>query len=89
MREPYETLLGQYRDHWALWRFLEGDTPDFVGMAASDLLGSLSTGELVMCNVALAFWNGDRAARIADLAILDDVNRRRVIEALALLEGVR
>lgn len=82
MREPYESLLGQYRSHWHLWPFLEGEDPDFVGIAASDPLGKLSSGELIMCQIALAFWNGDRAARIADLANLDRSNRRRVCDAL-------
>lgn len=89
MREPFETLLGQYRDHWMLWSFLEDDTPDFVRLAATDCLGALSSGEIVMLNVALAFWNGDRTARMSDLAILDDDNRRRVAEAIYIGMGVR
>ena len=82
MREPFETLLGQYRDHWFLWPFLEGDIPDFAGIAAADPLGVLSSGELIMCQIALALWNGDRSARIADLAVLDAENRGRVLVAL-------
>lgn len=91
MREPYETLLGQYRgDHWFLWRFLEGDLPDFAGIAAADAgLGRLSKGELLMVNVALAFWNGDDTAKVADLAILDEDNFHRVIRALEYTCGVR
>jgi len=82
MREPYETLLGQYRSHWLLWPYLEGDLPDFPGIAANDTLGALSAGEIIILNIALAIWNGDRTARIADLAVLDDANRGRVIRAL-------
>lgn len=82
MREPYETLLGQYRDNWFLWPFLAGEVPDFPGIMNAGPLGSLSTGELVMLHVALAFHNGDRTARVADLAGLDDPNLRRVIDAL-------
>lgn len=89
MREPYETLLGQYRDHWLLWSFLEDDAPNFAGIAAADCLGALSTGEMIMLNVALAFWNGDRTARIADLAHLDDENRQRVAEAIYIAAGIR
>lgn len=88
MREPYETLLGGYHDHPYLWRFLEGDTPDFVGLAASDPLGHLSSGELILCNIALAIWNGDRTARIADLGHLDVDTRTRVLDALHLTCGV-
>lgn len=84
MREPYETLLGQFKDHWFLGQFLWLDIPDFAAIAAADPLGRLSTGELILCQVALAFWNGDRAARIADLATLDTDNRLRVARALEL-----
>lgn len=82
MREPYETLLGDYRDHWFLAPYLEGTEPDFVALAAADPLGRLSSGELILCQIALAIWNGDRAARIADLAGLDLHLRRRVVRAL-------
>lgn len=88
MREPYETLLGDFHDHWLLWRFLEGDVPDFAGIMVSGPLGQLSTGELILCHIALAIWNGDRTARIADLAGLDESNRRRVLDALYLTCGV-
>ena len=84
MREPYETLLGQFHDHWFLWRFLQGDVPDFAGLAAADPLGRLSSGELILCQIALAIWNGDRTARIADLAVLDTDQRARVLDALHL-----
>jgi len=84
VREPYETLLGQYRDHWALWPFLEGDIPDWGGMARGDVLQYLSSGETVMIGVALAFWNGNRDVTVADLLrVLDEKNRRRVVLALA------
>lgn len=84
MREPYETLLGEYRDHSFLGRFLQGDRPDFVGLAAADPLGRLSSGELIVCQIALAIWNGDRTARIADLGALDTETRSRVVDALHL-----
>lgn len=82
MREPYDALLGQFHDHWFLGRFLDGDIPDFAALAAADPLGRLSSGELILCQIALALWNGDRAARIADLVGLDTDNRRRVLAAL-------
>lgn len=85
MREPYETLLGPYRDHWLLWPFLDGDVPDWAGIMSAEPLGQLSSGELIMLHVALAIWNGDRTARIADLAALDSEHRRRVIGALAFV----
>lgn len=84
MREPYETLLGQYRDHWLLWRYLQEYKPDFTGLAGEERLTDLSRGEQLMINVAWAFYNGDPTARVADLAILDDENRQRVIDAIRL-----
>lgn len=90
MREPYETLLGQYADHWLLWKHLQGYEPDFAAIANDELLGNLSSGELLMLHVALAFWNGDRTARIADLYALDHENRERIVEAIRLtMEAVR
>lgn len=84
MREPYETLLGPYRDHWLLSRHLRGRVPDWAGLASEDLLGRLSSGEVVMLHIGLAIWNGDRTARIADLALLDFEHRRRALAALTL-----
>lgn len=84
MREPYETLLGQYRDHPLLGRFMEDYDPDFVGLAASEVPLMISAGELLMLHVGLAFYNGDRTAKIADLAKLDEANRERVIDALRI-----
>ena len=84
MREPYETLLGQYRDHWLLARYLEGYEPNWSGLAGEDRLTDLSRGELLMVHVAWAFYNGDPTARVADLATLDDENRERVIDAVRI-----
>jgi hypothetical protein len=84
MREPYETLLGQYRGHWLLWKYLEGYDPDFAGLSGEERLKDLSRGEQLMVNVAWAFYNGDPTARVADLAILDDTNRERVIDAIRI-----
>lgn len=88
MREPFETLLGGYHDHWFLGPFLTGREPDFDGIMAAEPFGALSTGELIMCHVALAIAKGDRTARIADLAGLDDEHLRRVIDALNLCSWV-
>lgn len=83
MREPYETLLGQFHDHWFLGQYLTGTEPNFVGIMDDDLLGAVSTGELILLNIAYAF-EGDRTARVADITHLDDTNRRRVVDALYL-----
>lgn len=86
MREPYETLLGQYRNHWLLGKYIKFQEyePDWVGLAACERLDDLSRGEQLMVHVAWAFYNGDPTARVADLAILDDDNRERVIDAVRI-----
>ena len=89
MREPYATLLNQYRDHWFLAPYLQGELPDFAGIADNPRHVSLSSSELLMLNVALAFWNRDQTAKIADLAILDEDQRHRVVRAIEYTCGVR
>lgn len=84
MREPYETLFAPYRDHRLLGGFLTGDTPDWPGLMDNPKLDSLSSGEITLLWVGLAIWNGDRTARVADLAALDLETRRRVLDALYL-----
>lgn len=85
MREPYETLLGQYHDHWFLWAFLQGDVPDFWPIIQNHAFEALSAGEQTMVMVALAFWNGDESASVADLLRkLDTGSRARVLAALQL-----
>lgn len=77
MREPYETLLGQYRDHWALWPFLEGDDPEFENIITSSAYCACSSGEQVMLRVAHLVWDTNNFAN------LDERNRSRVLVALA------
>ena len=57
MREPYETLLGQYRDHWLFGPYLRGDEPDWSGLAGDPRLDGLSTGEKVLLDFAAAYRN--------------------------------
>lgn len=83
MREPYETLLGQYRDHWLLWKYLEGDEPNWAAMADDPDLLMLSTGEWLMLHAAHA-WRGDDTFRLKDLGKLDDDNRERIAKAIYL-----
>jgi hypothetical protein len=84
VREPFETLLEPFRGHWWVDEHLQGATPDWERILTNPYWNALSSGEAVLLNVALAIYNGDQTARIADLAILDDDNRRRVIRALAV-----
>ena len=82
MREPYETLLGAYRDHWLLGRYLEGDVPNWAGMIDDPQMASLSDGEQLMARIAWCFWNGSGDVLLADLARLDRDNRLNVAQAL-------
>lgn len=84
MRGVFEILLGQYRDHVLLGNYLTADEPDFAALAASDVPMMVSSSELLMLHVALAFHNGDRTARIADIHALDHDNRVRVMDAINL-----
>lgn len=87
MRDPYETLLGTLKSHWWLADYLHGDLPDWGGIARDERMASLSSGEAVLIDIALALCNGDPSARIADIAKLDAVNRCRVVNALYLAYG--
>lgn len=75
MREPHATLLSGLRDHWVLSKYLDGDEPDWAGMAADNRMDSLSVGEKVLLDFAAAWANTQ--------IYLDDDNRYRV--GLALL----
>jgi hypothetical protein len=87
MREPYESLLGGLKDHWWLADFLTDAVPDWQSIAVDPRWNSLSDGEAVLLQIALAIYNGDQSARIADLAKLDAGNRYRAVNALYLAYG--
>lgn len=82
MRQPYATLFAGYENHWLLGPYLQGEVPDWDGIRTDDQRDSLSSGEVTLLWVGLAIWNGDRTARIADLADLDRKTRLRVLAAL-------
>lgn len=84
MREPYETLMGRFRDHWFLWPFLDGEVPDFDGISSAGPLGQLSTGEMVICNLARDIHQHTRTVAVTDLGLLDVETRRQVLDALYL-----
>lgn len=88
MRQPYETLLGQFRDHWVLAPYLQGEVPDWHKLFRDSEnlvpeLDSLSSGEVTLLWIALALWNGNPTARFADLRKLDQSNRMLVAAAVA------
>ena len=85
MREPYRTLFAGYENHWLLGTYLTGDEPDWAGLADEERIDCLSTGEKILLGIAGGF-TGDRTARFADLAGLDDAHRSRVARALLACE---
>jgi hypothetical protein len=82
VREPYATLFGGLEGHWMLGQHLRRDVPDWDAIIADRRWESLSAGEQILVWVGLAIWNGNRTARIADLAVLDQENRERALTAL-------
>ena len=94
MQAPYETLLAPLR------RSIASDALDrapdlglFLQAVKYDddarLYGLLSGGERVLVDVAHALYNGDREARVADLAALDGECLRLVLDAFELLASRR
>lgn len=77
MREPWETLLGQYHGHWYLGAFLEGDTPLLRAIQDNDRWWSLSSGEQAMVAAAAAILRLNECW----LAV-DEDNRARIDLAL-------
>lgn len=82
MQEPYETLLGQYKDNPVVGRFIEGDMPKW-GDIWVEAMPHLSGGEKIMFEVALALYNGHGIARIADIFKVDSDNQKRILNALS------
>ncbi len=79
MKEPWQTLLGQYRNHWFLGAFLEGDTPLVSAIRADERWWALSSGEQAMILVAESILNINQAW----LAV-DEPNRARIDAAIRI-----
>lgn len=79
MKEPWETLLGQYRTNWWLHEYLDGDTPRIQAIKDDERWWSLSSGEQAMLLVAEAMLTINQAW----LAV-DGANRMRIDLALRL-----
>jgi hypothetical protein len=79
VREPWETLLGQYRDHWFLAPFLDGDTPLLRAIQNDDRWWTLSSGEQAMVAAAAAI------VRLNECWLaVDDDDRARIDTALRI-----
>lgn len=83
MREPFETLLGQYREHWMMARYLAGNLPDVEAIQTDDRWNCLSTGEQAMVLAADAILHTNRAL-IGCLEMVDETNQARIHRALRI-----
>ena len=79
MKEPWETLLGQYRDHWFLGDLLDDQAPPVGAIMADERWFALSHGEQAMVLVASAILQINQAW----LAV-DDTNRARIDRAIRI-----
>lgn len=82
MREPYETLLGQYRDDPILGPYLGDDEPDWCGLidlAADPKWHALGTGQRCIIDFAAALKNVRYRC--------DGTTQMRVMVAMQLVAG--
>lgn len=77
----YRTIFAGYANHALLGRYLDSPVPDFSNIY-DDVYSSLSGGEQVLVDIALALYNGDGKAKIADLFLLDKKHQLLVIDAI-------
>jgi hypothetical protein len=78
--EPYDLLLGQYRDHALLSPYLKDSIPTFEYIYP--ILDMLSSEERIMVKVAFAFYSEDRSATVRELLELSDICFDRVVQAI-------
>jgi len=83
MNEPYETLLGHMKDNPVIGKYLDGDVPNWSDIWI-EAMPMLSGGEKIMVEVALAMYNGNGVARIADIFQVDRENQERIVNALRI-----
>jgi hypothetical protein len=82
VNEPYELLLGTYKDHPMIGTFLTGDAPAFEYLYT--IIDMLSTEERIMVKVAFALHAEQQGATVRELLDLSDLMFDRVVEALRL-----
>lgn len=80
MKEPWETLLGQYRGvHWLLAKYLECDVPNIREIQDDPMYMALSHGEHAMVAAAASLL------RINECWLaVDDANRTRIEHAVRI-----
>lgn len=79
MREPWETLLGQFKGRFCIGDYLEGDVPLIRQLKADERYLCLSSGERAMVAVAESIL----AINSAWLEV-DEHNRHRIECALRI-----
>jgi hypothetical protein len=57
VREPYATLFAGFDDHWVFGEHLDGDEPNWAGLATDPRIESISVGEKVLLDFAHAYAN--------------------------------
>lgn len=73
MKEPWETLLGQYRGHWMLNDYVHVDVPNVRAIQMDERWWSLSSGEQAMVMVTASLL------RINECWLaVDEDNRARI-----------
>ena len=75
MKEPWETLLGQYRGHWMLNDYVHDDVPNVRKIQMDERWWSLSSGEQAMVAATAALL------RLNECWLAVDDNNRQRIEA--------
>lgn len=82
MREPYETLLGQYRDDAILGQYLQDDEPDWYGLISlseDPKWHALGSGQHALIDFAAALKNVRYRC--------DGTTQMRVMVAMQLVAG--
>lgn len=81
MREPWETLLGQFRGHWFLGPYTDGtyQVPPIRSIIADERFWALSGGEQALIYAA------DAMLRIHECYLaVDETNQDRIDRALRI-----
>lgn len=79
MKEPWETLLGQYRGHWVLNDYVHADVPNVRAIQMDERWWSLSAGEQAMVAATAALLRLNECWLAVDAA-----NRQRIETAIKI-----
>lgn len=82
MEEPYETLLGQYKDHPVMGQYLQHDLPEWDNLY-HHAMPMISSGERIMVQAALCLYNAYGSILLRDIFLVDQKNQERILAALS------